>query len=280
MPLLRPPPRSPLPLSPWPRAPGGDDNPPRPRPAARPPEATRRRPAALCSELPRGPPRSRRPSHPRLSVSRTKRGSPSAYRHRVGHVQPGRPVRAVAPPTSAGRLGRGPLGLSGRQRVEQRFLPQAGFHVRLDTRAAPRQTSRPRTVPRLPLVDVARALRRALPKALFVYNDLPRPWRQEITPFAARTSVARRCRVGSSSWRWAIPPTPRPRCRGMFSFPNAPYRDSDVRGISHGCQGLRSSSVRPRAWPASGSKPRTPPTWPRPRPPSGSSPCAARRAPP
>ena len=132
---------------------------------------------------------------------------------------------------------------------EQRFLPEAAFHVRVDSAAGSvvQTLATEDVLPAWPRLQPGAGLYAALfPKAWFVYEELPVPVAlKQLTPFVARDE--RRSSLPGGLFQLAVGnPTSEPiEVSCMFSFPNAPFRLATA-AYEYPREGLRSTAVRAR----------------------------------
>ena len=129
---------------------------------------------------------------------------------------------------------------------EDRYLPQAAFHVAITTGAGTvvRTLATEDVLSGWPMLDPGSGLYAALfPKAWFVYEQLPLPVAlKQLTPFVARDY--RRSSLPGGLFQLAVSnPTNAPvQVACMLSFPNAPFR-LPTADYQYTRQGLRSSLV-------------------------------------
>lgn len=129
---------------------------------------------------------------------------------------------------------------------EQRFLSQAGFHLRVESSAGTTvQTLATEDVlPAWAVLEPARGIYSALfPRAWFEYDGLPvAAALKQVSPFVARDE--RRSSLPAGLFHLAVgnPGDETVRVSCVFSFPNAPFREPTAQ-YDYRRQGLRSSAV-------------------------------------
>ena len=132
---------------------------------------------------------------------------------------------------------------------EDRYLPQAAFHVAISTDAGTtvRSLATEDLLPAWSLLEPGSGLYAALfPKAWFVYEQLSLPVAlKQLTPYVARDERRSSLPGGLFQLAASNPTNASVQVACMLSFPNAPYRLPTAQ-YQYTRQGLRSSMVQER----------------------------------